>query len=167
MVGLIQAGALSRVPRSREVGRKYDGQRDADHRGHHQPALALRLDVMHAVEQEDDPFLAGAARAEMEDEAVQHVLGKRPHEQPGQVPGRHDERTGAGQLGSDGAGEENQDDREPDGHDHGRVDVGEKLQEIRLEQADRFLILDDRKMIAVHAPGPFRRIGCALLLNRL
>ena len=57
---------------------KYDRHGYTDRRRHHQARFTLRLGVVDAVEQEDQPFHAIAAGVEMEHVAVQGVFGESP-----------------------------------------------------------------------------------------
>ena len=49
------------------------------HRGrHHQACLGHGLRMMDAMKEKRDAFLPGIARAEVKEEAVQHIFGKSP-----------------------------------------------------------------------------------------
>ncbi len=60
---------------------KYQRQRDADRKRHHQACLILRLGMMDAVEQEENAFLAWRGRVMVEQKAMQGVLSQGPQEQ--------------------------------------------------------------------------------------
>jgi len=128
-----------RTENESEKEEKADRKRNADCRGHDEPARIVREVMMDAVHDKMEPFAPGRVRFEMKNLSMQEVLRERPGKETGAKQDNSRCRSGL-DLGQVKRIEDHGDE---DHEGKCRMDVCENLHELRIEHLYRFVLVGD------------------------